>query len=297
MPARRPTLRILTGPTAAGKTERSLRWAEQSGGEILSCDSVCVYRGLDVGSAKPSGEERARVPHHGIDLAEPGERFSVAAYVAHARAVIDDAVRRGVPLLVTGGSGFYLAAFFGPVTDSLEIPASASEEARRLQQEGLDPLRRRLSDLEGGRLPAWLDADNPVRLAKALERRLASGLPLETLRETFLAQQGPFADLEVRAELVERDDLELRARIAARTRRMLAEGLVEEARWLEGLRLDETLPAMRAVGYRETIDWVRSGENTPLEALAESIDRATWELVRKQRKWFRRLGLGKPAAG
>lgn len=291
-----PRLRILTGPTAAGKTEQALRWAEANGAEILSCDSVCVYRGLDIGSAKPTRAERARVVHHGLDLAEPAERFSVAAYVSHARSVIDAARQRGAPLLITGGSGFYLAAFFGPVADNLEIPAEATEEARRLQREGLEPLRRRLLDLEGGHLPGWLDANNPVRLAKALERRLASGQPLDRLRDAFLAQPGAFADLTIEAELIDRPDAELRARIAGRTRAMLAHGLIEEARQLDALGLDETLPAMRAVGYRETVEWVRRKESESLESLAESIDRATWHLVTKQRKWFRRLGLDRSSS-
>ena len=290
-----PRLRILTGPTAAGKTEQALRWAEENGAEILSCDSVCVYRGLDVGSAKPTRDERARVVHHGIDLAEPAERFSVAAYVEHARSVIESTQRSGTPLLITGGSGFYLAAFFGPVTDSLEIPAAASEEARSLQREGVDALRRRLLELEGGNLPGWLDADNPIRLAKALERRLATGRTLDDLRQSFLSQPGPFADLTFENVLIDRPDDELKARIASRTRKMLAEGLVEEARWLAGLNLDDTLPASRAVGYREAIEWVKSGSAQPIETLASTIDQATWGLVGKQRKWFRRLGLSATA--
>lgn len=291
----RPALRLLTGPTAVGKTEQALRWAETNGAEILSCDSVCVYRGLDVGSAKPTPVDRARVVHHGIDLAEPTERFSVAAYVEHARSVIKATQQSGTPLLITGGSGFYLAAFFGPVADTLEIPAAVIQEARVLQQAGVAALRQRLLELEGGRLPGWLDSDNPIRLTKALERRLASGRPLDELREAFLAQPGPFADLTFEHELIDRPDDELRARIASRTRQMLAEGLIEEARWLAGLNLDDTLPAARAVGYREAIEWVKAGSNQPVEALALSIDQATWGLVGKQRKWFRRLGLGTTA--
>lgn len=291
----RPALRLLTGPTAVGKTEQALRWAETNGAEILSCDSVCVYRGLDVGSAKPTPVDRARVVHHGIDLAEPTERFSVAAYVEHARSVIKATQQSGTPLLITGGSGFYLAAFFGPVADTLEIPAAVIQEARALQKAGVAALRQRLLELEGGRLPGWLDSDNPIRLTKALERRLASGRPLDELREAFLAQPGPFADLTFEHELIDRPDDELRARIASRTRQMLAEGLIEEARWLAGLNLDDTLPAARAVGYREAIEWVKAGSNQPLEALALSINQATWGLVGKQRKWFRRLGLGTTA--
>jgi len=290
----RPELRLLTGPTAAGKTAAALEWAEASGGEILSCDSVCVYRGLDIGSAKPDAAERARVPHHGLDLADPSERFSVEAYVRHARMAVDSCLSRGKPLMVVGGSGFYLAAFFGPVTDDLEITEAVRAEVRALQAAGPGALRRRLAALEGGKLPAWLDPDNPIRLAKALERRLASGRPLDELRAAYLARPGPFADLTLRAELTDRPDPELRARIQARTRRMLAEGLVEEARALAARGLADDLPAVRAVGYRETLGWIRAGMPGSLGELAETIDRSTWALVGSQRKWFRRLGLAAP---
>ncbi len=285
----RPVLRLLTGPTAAGKTEAALRAAEAAGAEILSCDAVCVYRGLDIGSAKPTAEERARVPHHGLDLAPPSARVSVADYVRHARAAIDDAHRRGKEVLVVGGSGFYLSAFLGPVADDLEISPEVRDEARRLQAAGIPALRERLVALEGGPLPAWLDADNPLRLAKALERRLASGKPLDVLRTEFLAKPGAFADLEVRTEVLERPDAELRERISRRTRAMIAGGLIEEARQLQGLPGD--LPAPRAVGYREALEWLAAGGSGSKEALAEAIDRSTWALVGSQRKWFRRLGL------
>ena len=285
----RPVLRLLTGPTAAGKTEAALREAEATGAEILSCDAVCVYRGLDIGSAKPTAAERARVRHHGLDLAPPSERLSVADYVRHARAAIDDAHRRDKAVLVVGGSGFYLSAFLGPVADDLEITSEVRDEVRRLQAAGVPALRERLAALEGGNLPSWLDADNPLRLAKALERRLASGRPLDVLRAEFMSKPGPFADLEVRGEVLERPDAELRGRIARRTRAMLAGGLIDEARGL--MDLPDDLPAPRAVGYRETREWLRKGGQGPIESLAEAIDRSTWALVGSQRKWFRRLGL------
>jgi predicted kinase len=133
-------------------------------------------------------------------------------------------------------------------------------------------------------------------MAKALERRLASGRDLASLREAFLARPGPFAGLQVRAEVIDRPDDELRGRIVARTRRMLSEGLLEEARQLAALRLPGDLPAVRAVGYREALAWVQGGEAGSLADLAEAIDHASWRLVGSQRKWFRRLGLGKPSS-
>ncbi|MFM9000425.1 MAG: tRNA (adenosine(37)-N6)-dimethylallyltransferase MiaA [Opitutia bacterium] len=286
-------IRILTGPTAAGKTDAALDWAEKNGAEILSCDSVCVYRGMNVGSAKPTPAQQQRIRHHGLDLADPSERYSVTRYVEHARGAIRSAADAGRPILVTGGSGFYLAAFFGPVADEVEIPSKVTEEVRRLFNLGLEPLLSRLREVEGPELPAWLDQRNPIRVAKALERRLASGLPLESLRDSFQSRPGPFRDCKVSCELLERPDAELRGRIATRTKAMLAEGLIEESRWLLSLNLDPELPSARAVGYRATMDWLEGGSRLPMDALAERINLDTWALVRKQRKWFTRLGLNK----
>ncbi len=284
-------LHVLTGPTAVGKTETALTWAEQHDAKILSCDSVCVYRGMDIGSAKPTAAQQARVRHHGIDLVEPRERYSVAQYVEHARAVIADATSRGKRLLITGGSGFYLAAFFGPVTDELAIGEAVINEVRELQARGPEAVLARLSEIEGSELPAWLDQQNPIRVAKALERRLASGRSLAELRDDFLQRPGPFAGHPVTCELLERPDDELRRRIAQRTREMLHDGLIAEAEHLLSLNLDPELPSARAVGYRATMDWIQGGKTVALDGLAERIDLDTWALVRKQRKWFRRLGL------
>jgi len=284
-------LHVLTGPTAVGKTEAALTWAEQHDAEILSCDSVCVYRGMDIGSAKPTAAQQARVRHHGLDLVDPSERYSVAQYVDYAHAVVADATARGKKILITGGSGFYLAAFFGPVTDSLPIGDAVINEVRALQERGPAAVLARLLELEGGPLPAWLDQQNPIRVAKALERRLASGRTLDELRDDFLQRPGPFATHPVTSELLERPDDELRRRIDQRTREMLRDGLIAEAEHLLSLNLDPELASARAVGYRATMDWIQGGKTVALDGLAERINLDTWALVRKQRKWFRRLGL------
>ena len=284
-------LHVLTGPTAVGKTEAALTWAEKHDAEILSCDSVCVYRGMDIGSAKPTAAQQARVRHHGLDLVEPSQRYSVAQYVEYAQAVIADATARGKKILITGGSGFYLAAFFGPVTDNLPIGDAVINEVRALQERGPTAVLARLQELEGTALPAWLDQQNPIRVAKALERRLASGRTLDELRDDFLQRPGPFAGHRVTSELLERPDDELRQRIALRTREMLRDGLIAEAEHLLTLGLDPELASARAVGYRATMDWIQGGKTVALDGLAERINLDTWALVRKQRKWFRRLGL------
>ncbi len=287
-----PPLHVLTGPTAVGKTDAALDWAEQHNAEILSCDSVCVYRGMDVGSAKPTTAQQARVRHHGLDLVAPTERFSVVQFVSMARAAITDAHQRGKKILVTGGSGFYLAAFFGPVADEYPISDAVIEMVRTLQSQGPAAVLAALQEIEGTtELPSWLDTRNPIRVVKALERRLASGRPLNSLREDFLLRPGPFADHPVTSELLERPDGELRKRIAQRTDEMLRSGLIAEAEHLLTLNLDPELASARAVGYRATMEWLQDGRRVALEGLAERINLDTWALVRKQRKWFRRLDL------
>jgi tRNA dimethylallyltransferase len=293
MTASAPAIHVLTGPTAVGKTETALRWAEQHDAEILSCDSVCVYRGMDIGSAKPTPDERRRIRHHGLDLVDPNERYSVSQYVDMAREAIAGAHARGKRVLVTGGSGFYLAAFFGPVTDELEIPQAITDEVRTLQRQGLASLLLRLREIEGAKLPDWLDVQNPIRVAKALERRLASGRTLDSLRDEFLNRRGPFADQPVTCELLERPDAELKARIAARTDQMLRTGIIQESERLLAMNLDPELTSARAVGYRAVMDWLEGGKRVALSGLAERVNLDTWALVRKQRKWFRRLGLSK----
>ncbi|MFM7741913.1 MAG: tRNA dimethylallyltransferase, partial [Verrucomicrobiota bacterium] len=210
-----------------------------------------------------------------------------------ARAAIAGAHARGKRVLVTGGSGFYLAAFFGPVTDELEIPEAIAEEVRTLYRQGPASLLFRLRELEGADLPEWLDVQNPIRVAKALERRLASGRSLDSLRDEFLTRRGPFADHTVTFELLERPDAELKARIAARTENMLAQGIIEESERLLAMGLDPELTSSRAVGYRTVMDWLEGGKRVARSGVAERINLDTWALVRKQRKWFRRLGLAK----
>ena len=127
-------LYVLTGPTAVGKTALALEWAEVNGAEIVSCDASLFYRGLDIGTAKPTAAERARVPHHLIDVCAVRERMDVARYVEAARAACEDIVVRGRKVLVTGGSGFYLKAFFGPVADTIEIPDALRADVAELER-------------------------------------------------------------------------------------------------------------------------------------------------------------------
>lgn len=278
-------IQVLTGCTAVGKTELALRWAEANGAEIVSCDSLLFYRGMDIGTAKPTKAELARVPHHLIDVGEVRERMDVTHYVTKARVAVDEVLARRKRVLVTGGSGFYLAAFFGPVADDVEVPAALREEIRtRLEREGLAALVAELRALNPAGLGA-LDVQNPRRVTRALERCRASGRTIAELQAEFAARPGPFADFEVKLCELVREPAVLEQRVEARVRQMQRDGLVDEVRALLGRGLKENPSAAKAIGYRETIDFLE-GRLTEAELLP-AIVKNTRALVKKQRTWFK----------
>lgn len=281
----RPVLHVLTGCTAAGKTAWALRWAEWSGAEIVSCDSLLFYRGMDIGTAKPTAAERARVPHHLIDLGPVAEPLNVARYVELARAAVAAVRERGRPVLVVGGSGFYLRSFFFPVVDRVAVPPEVRTAVAGLLAAGgpaaLEAELRRLNPDGLGRL----DVRNPRRLAAALGRCRASGRTLAQLAADFAAEPAPFAGWDVRLVRLDLTAAELSRRIAERAAAMLAAGLVEEVRRLREEGLEANPSAAQAIGYRETLA-VLDGR-APAAGLAEAIARDTRALVRKQRTWFR----------
>lgn len=277
----KPVLHVLTGPTAVGKTEWALRWAEANGAEIVSCDSLLFYRGMDIGTAKPTAAERARVPHHLIDVCGVTERMDVARYAVLARRAVEEIAARGRAVLVTGGSGFYLKVFFAPVADDVAVSESQRAEVAGL---GAEAALARLRELNPAGLGA-LDVANPRRVARALERCLAAGRTLAELAEEFARKPGVFADWRVELTRLEREPGDLERRILLRVEAMLRDGLVEEVRRLRAEGVEKNPSAAGAIGYREVI----AMENGTISesALAGEIAKNTRALVKKQRTWFR----------
>jgi tRNA dimethylallyltransferase len=278
-------LHILTGCTAAGKTEWALRWAEANGAEIISCDSLLFYRGMDIGTAKPSAVELGRVRHHLIDIREVSEPMNAALYAPMAHAAAEEILSRGRRVLVVGGSGFYLRSFFGPVADGVNVPhETRARVAAMIESDGLVSAVAELERLNPGGLQG-IDTANPRRVAGALGRCLASGRTLAELSAEFSRAIPPFAGWGARLARIERPVAELEARIAARVDAMLHSGLVEEVTRLAGAGLRSNPSAARAIGYRETLDVIDG--LAPLGGLAAAIAKNTRALVKKQRTWFR----------
>lgn len=277
-------LYIVTGPTAVGKTELALSWAEAFGAEIVSADSLLFYRGMDIGTAKPSEKDRARVPHHLIDVREAGEPWDIQGYVAAAAAKVAEIHRRGRRVLITGGSGFYLKGFFAPVVDQVRVPPEVVRQVAFLEEAGRDALAAGLvavDPLAGD----WVDLQNPRRVARALERSLATGKSVRQLRKEMAAHPFPFMHCRRRVVLLLRERAELQARIARRVDEMLGAGLVGEVTHLLKKGLEHNPSAASAIGYRETVRYL-AGELS-VEGLREEIIRNTGRLVKKQRTWFR----------
>ena len=286
------TLHVLTGCTAVGKTELALRWAEAHGAEIVSCDSLLFYRGADIGTAKPPPAELARVPHHLIDICDITERMDVTHYVAKARVAIDAIHGRGRPVLVSGGSGFYLKSFFAPVADEVAVAPEIRAGGRdRLETQGLAALVAELTRLNPAGLGA-LDVCNPRRVARALERCLASGRTLADLQAEFAALPAPFAGWTVQLCELVRELPDLEARVERRVAQLLEAGLVAEVRSLLAQGLKQNPSAAGAIGYRETIDFIEG--RLAEKDLAAAIAQNTRALVRKQRTWFKTQLPGHP---
>ena len=279
------SLHIITGPTAVGKTEYALSYAAQHNAEIVSCDASLVYRGMDIGTAKPSPNELDRVPHHLIDVNEVDAPYDVVAYVRDAEAAVADIFARGKSVVVTGGSGFYLKSFFAPVIDLVVVSDAIRAEVADLYAanglQGLVAALRQRSPQGVGNL----DVMNPRRVLRALERCMASEKSLPELQAEFAARPEPYSDCDKHYILLERDPENLRQRVARRVDLMLQAGLVEEVECLRELGIEGNPSAASAIGYRETLAYLR-GE-IELKALAPAIVQNTNHLVKKQRTWFR----------
>jgi tRNA dimethylallyltransferase len=278
-------LHVLTGCTAVGKTEWALRWAEVNSAEIISCDSLLFYRGMDIGTAKPPAAELARVRHHLIDIRDVSEPMNAAIYAPMARAAADEILARGRAVLVVGGSGFYLRSFFAAVADGLDVSAPIrARVAGMLESGGLPALLAELGRLNPGGLER-LDTANPRRVSSALGRCIASGRTLAELSAEFARAASPFAGWKVKLARLERTGADLDARIAGRIDAMLRMGLVDEVKKLMDNGLQTNPSAARAIGYRETIEVLEGRE--PMDGLGAAIAMDTRALVKKQRTWFR----------
>lgn len=277
-----PPLLVIAGATATGKTGLSIRLAQAlaSDGipaEIISADSRQVYRGLDIATAKVSAADRAEVPHHGLDLVEPDEPFTVADFVAHAHESLQGIAARGGLAILVGGTGLYLRAV-GRGIDTAALPSDAAVRASieaDLAREGLGPLVVRLK-AAAPRRAARTDLRNPRRVVRALEIAELGG---DREAPPPRGYDGPTSWIGLTL-----DHATHREWIATRARAQFDAGLIDEARSLRD-RYDSTLPAFSAIGYREA--WAVSDGGMDVEEAIDEDARRNVAFAKRQRTWFR----------
>ncbi|KQR17963.1 MULTISPECIES: tRNA (adenosine(37)-N6)-dimethylallyltransferase MiaA [Xanthomonas] len=290
MPAdRRPLAIALMGPTASGKTALALEAAERWNGEIVSVDSALVYRGLDIGAAKPDAAMRAAVPHHLLDLRDPWQIYSAAEFAADARKAIDNIVARGKLPILAGGTGLYFRAVLEGLSQLPEAdPTVRDAIAAEAEQIGWAGLHAQLAQVDPI-AAARIHATDPQRIQRALEVYRLSGRPISYWQALPSGPRLPLRVLKI--VLAPQDRAVLHARIAQRLDAMLAQDFlaeVERLRELPQMRavaapLD--LPAVRAVGYRQAWDYL-DGAGSLAEFRDKAIQ-ATRQLAKRQLTWLR----------
>jgi tRNA dimethylallyltransferase len=260
---------LIAGPTAVGKTEVALELAERLNGEIISVDSMQVYRGLDIGTAKPTPGERARVPHHLIDILDPTQTFDAAQFLSHARQAVDEIRSRNRLPIFCGGTGLYFKAWLEGIGQS---PAPDPGMRAELQQLPPEQLLAELRERDPETF-ARIDRNNTRRVIRAVEVIRLTGKPFSQQRTRTTATAVPFFVLQ-------RDRADLHRRIEARVEAMFARGLIDETK-----RASSNPAARQALGYRQVIEHL-AGERS-LEETVALVKLRTRQYAKRQLTWFR----------
>ena len=274
---------FLAGPTAVGKSEVALLLAEKLGGEIVTVDSMQVYRGLDIGTAKSDAAERSRVPHHLLDVVELNEPFDAAKFVALCREAVRQIQARGRVPILCGGTGFYFKALL----DGLgEAPPSDKTVRADLEAMPLPELLRELAERDPVAFER-IDRQNPRRVIRALEVIRLTGKPYSAQRADWSDRKpSPVTSHTPNIITLSRSNADLRARIDKRVDQMFAQGLVAETKLLIERGLAQNQTAMQAIGYRQVVEHLR-GERSLEETIA-LVKIRTRQFAKRQMTWFRR---------
>lgn len=280
-----PKLIVICGPTATGKTRLGVALAQRLGGEVVSADSMQVYRDMAIGTARPTPEEMAGVPHHMMGVVDPRENYSVARYVQEATAWVEDILRRGKQPILVGGTGLYIDGLCQGRTYSDFQPASGLRQAlqARVQSQGLAVLWQELEQVDP-ETAAKLHPHDEKRILRALEVWHTTGKPIS--QHNRESQALPPRYEKVAIALTYRDRQVLYQRIDQRVDQMVARGLVEEVQGLlnAGVPLDGT--AMQAIGYKELARALTQGGD--LAQAVEEVKRRSRQYAKRQLTWFRR---------
>ncbi len=270
----------IAGPTASGKTALSIALAKELDAEIVSCDSMQIYRRMDIGTAKPTLQERAGIPHHMIDVAEPDEEFSVSRYCAMADPIVEDILARGKTAIIVGGTGLYMDSL---IRGNAFAPCPATGMREKLEQQPIEEVFRQLQQVDP-ETAARLPLSDKKRIIRAMEVYLETGETITEHNRKTQAIPPKYAPVWFALEDAQRQSLY--NRIDRRVERMLEDGLLEEIRSLLGEGIPRKCTAMQAIGYKEFVDAL-DGNCTLAEATA-LVQQSSRRYAKRQLTWFRR---------
>ena len=274
----------IAGPTASGKTALAVELAKELNGEVVSCDSMQVYRRMDIGTAKPTKEEMQGIVHHMIDVAEPDEDFSVSRYCEMAAPIVDDILARGKTAIIAGGTGLYMDSL---IRGNAFAPFPATGVRERLEEqadaEGMQAMLRRLQSVDPDSA-ARLHLSDRKRILRALEVWLETGETITEHNRKTQAIPPRYTPLWLGLDFADRG--ELYRRIDTRVDAMLEMGLMEEIRELLASGIPAKCTAMQAIGYKEFVNAL-NGEET-VEKAAEEVKKSSRHYAKRQLTWFRR---------
>lgn len=273
----------IAGPTASGKTALSVELAKEFNGEVISCDSMQIYRGMDIGTAKPSREEMQGIPHHMLDVCDPTEDFSVSRYCDLATPILEDILARGKTAIISGGTGLYMDSLMKG-NDFAPIPATGHRERLEAQaeKEGIEPLLEALRAID----PEAVERSqgNLRRIIRALEVYYETGETITAHNRRTQAIPPKYSPLWLGLDFSER--AELYRRIDLRVEIMLQMGLLEEIKALLASGIPEKATAMQAIGYKEFVD-AMAGRSS-IEAAVAQVQQSSRRYAKRQLTWFRR---------
>ena len=272
---------IINSPTATGKTELAVNLALEFGGEIISADSMQVYRYLDIGTAKPSMDERKGIKHHLIDVVNPDEEFNAALFAQKARAIISESAGKGKPVFVVGGTGLYIRALLRGIIDTPDVDENIRNHYRKLRDiHGKKYLYDLLLQRDAA-AAAQINSNDSVRVIRALEVLEQTGESILVKQKRHSFADSPYKTYKIGIQV---DKKELKQRIELRTEKMIAAGLLDEVKSILAMGYSEKLKPLQSLGYKQVIGFLR--DKYDWQSCIDLIKRDTWQYARRQMTWF-----------
>jgi tRNA dimethylallyltransferase len=272
---------IINSPTATGKTQLAVNLALETGGEIISADSLQVYRYLDIGTAKPSMEQRRGIKHHLIDVVNPDEEFNASVFAEKAQMIISDLAGKGKPVFIAGGTGLYIRALLHGIIDTPDVDENIRNYYRRLRDShGKKYIYDLLLQRDAG-AAGRINQNDSVRVIRALEVLDQTGESILVKQKKHLFADCPYKTYKIGLQL---DRKELKKRIIQRTEKMITEGLLDEVKNVLDRGYNENLKPLQSLGYKQMIGFLRNQYNW--ESSIDLIKRDTWHYAKRQMTWF-----------